>query len=247
MRAFFRWWYTHQQWQQCRNAVACQYVSLYLAKNYPCKTQIRSICTDAELSDEAFRSINPNGGRRTPSRLVTVGSLEQMYKGTDVLIDAVAECVRTGLDLSLTVVGEGKHRREFERLAKSRGLNGRASFTGSVAAGEAVRAYLDHADLFVLPSRTEGMPRALLEALARGLPCVASRVGGVPELLPEEDMVPPGDAAVLARKLREVLTDPERLTRMAERNIVEAGKYRESVIGPQRERFYRALKCVYST
>jgi hypothetical protein len=60
-------------------------------------------------------------------------------------------------------------------------------------------------------------------------------------------MVPPGDAAVLARKLREVLTDPERLTRMAERNIVEAGKYRESVIGPQRERFYRALKCVYST
>jgi glycosyltransferase involved in cell wall biosynthesis len=247
LRAFFRWWYTHQQWQQCRKAVACQYVSLYLAKNYPCKTQIRSVCTDAELSDEAFGTINPNGGRRTPSRLVTVGSLEQMYKGTDVLIEAVAECVRTGLDLSLTVIGEGKHRREFERLAKSRGLNGRASFTGSVAAGEAVRAHLDNADLFVLPSRTEGMPRALLEALARGLPCVASNVGSVSELLLEEDMVPPGDATVLARKLREVLTDPERLRRMAERNIVEAGKYRESIIGPQRERFYRALKCVYST
>jgi glycosyltransferase involved in cell wall biosynthesis len=247
LRAFFRWWYTHQQWRQCRNAVACQYVSLYLAKNYPCKTQIRSVCTDAELSDEAFATISTNGGPHTPMRLLTVGSLEQMYKGTDVLIDAVAECVRTGLDLSLTVVGEGKYRPEFERLVKSRGLNGRASFTGRVAAGDAVRAYLDNADLFVLPSRTEGMPRALLEALARGLPCVASRVGGVPELLPEEDMVAPGDATVLARKLREVLTDSERLTRMAERNIAEAGKYRESVLAPQRERFYRALKCVYST
>jgi glycosyltransferase involved in cell wall biosynthesis len=247
MRAFFRWWYTQQQWRQCRNAVACQYVSIQLAKSYPCITQIRSVCTDAELPDEAFADSHRPQPLGSPSRLVTVGSLEQLYKGTDVLIDAVAECVRDGVDLSLTVVGEGKHRGEFERLAAARGLNGRVTFTGSLAAGRAVREQLDAASLFVLPSRTEGMPRALLEALARGLPCVASRVGGVPELLPDEDLVPPGDAATLARKLREVLTDPGRLTRMAERNIAEAGKYRESVVGPQRERFYRALKCVYST
>jgi glycosyltransferase involved in cell wall biosynthesis len=247
LRAFFRWWYTQQQWRQCRDAIACQYVSVQLAKNYPCRSQIRSVCTDADLPDEAFRTAAPVIGQNCASRLVTVGSLEQMYKGTDVLIDAVADCVRGGLDLSLTVVGDGRHRSELEARAKAAGLNGHAAFIGSIAAGDAVRAQLDSADVFVLPSRTEGMPRALLEAFARGLPCIASRVGAIPELLPEEDLVPPGDARALAAKLREILSDRERLGRMAERNLAEARKYREAALAPQRDRFYRALKCAYST
>ncbi len=246
LRAFFRWWYTQQQWRQCRDAIACQYVSLRLARSYPTRTQIRSVCTDVDLPDEAFRAEPPAVHQHVPTRLVTVGSLEQMYKGTDVLIDAVAECNRSGLDLSVTIVGEGRHRIELEKRAITSGLNRRAAFTGSVSAGEGVRAYLDAADLFVLPSRTEGMPRALLEALARGLPCVASKVGAIPEVLPEEDLVPPNDPSALARKLREILSDNERLGRMSQRNLAEASKYRESALGPQRERFYRALKCAYS-
>ncbi len=106
-----------------------------------------------------------------------------------------------------------------------------------------MRQELDRADLFVLPSHQEGLPRAAIEAMARGLPCVGSTVGGFPELLPAEDLVPPGDAAALARKLREVVTDPDRLDRMAARNLGAAREYREDVLRPRRTAFYEHLRA----
>jgi glycosyltransferase involved in cell wall biosynthesis len=97
---------------------------------------------------------------------------------------------------------------------------------------------LDRADLFVHPSRAEGLPRAVIEAMARGLPCVASRAGGIPELLSAEDTVPAGDARALARKIAEVARDPARLSRMAARNWARAQQYREDVLAKRRAQFY---------
>ena len=78
--------------------------------------------------------------------------------------------------------------------------------------------------------------------MARALPCVGSTVGGIPELLPPEDLVPPGDAAALARKLREVVTDPARLAAMSARNLSRAGDYNDDVLRPRRVAFYRHLR-----
>jgi glycosyltransferase involved in cell wall biosynthesis len=107
-----------------------------------------------------------------------------------------------------------------------------------------VRAALDHADLFVLPSRTEGLPRAMIEAMARALPCIGSTVGGIPELLPPEDLVPPGDAAALARKIREVVCDPDRMARMSARNLEQARQYREDALSGRRIAFYQRVREV---
>jgi glycosyltransferase involved in cell wall biosynthesis len=118
----------------------------------------------------------------------------------------------------------------------------RTLFLGELPAGEAVRAELDRADLFVLPSRTEGLPRAMLEAMARALPCLGSTVGGIPELLPPEDMVSPGDVTALARKIREVLADPPRMSRMSARNLEKAQAYREEILQERRVAFYQHVK-----
>jgi glycosyltransferase involved in cell wall biosynthesis len=104
-----------------------------------------------------------------------------------------------------------------------------------------VREELDRSSLFVLPSRTEGLPRAMLEAMARGLACVGSTVGGIPELLAAEDLVPAGDSAALARRIVEVSRDPRRMERMAARNRQKALEYREEVLGPRRTAFYRHI------
>ena len=158
-----------------------------------------------------------------------------------MLIDAVADCVRAGLDLLLILVGEGKHRPELEAQAAARGLCGRIHFRGQLTAGEAVRQQLDEADLFVLASYTEGLPRAMIEAMARRMPCLGSHVGGIPELLAPEDMVPPGDRAALASKLHEVVTDPARLARMSARNLVKAREYRADCLRDRQIAFYRYL------
>ena len=107
--------------------------------------------------------------------------------------------VERGLDVRLTLIGDGKFREPLESLAGELHVAERVTWLGQLPAGEAIRRELDEADLFVLPSRTEGLPRAVVEAMARGLPCIASRVGGIPELLADENLIAAGDVAALTR------------------------------------------------
>ena len=142
----------------------------------------------------------------------------------------------------LTLVGDGHLLERYRQMANDLGLSACVRFTGRLPAGEGVRKELDAADVFVMPSLTEGLPRAMVEAMARGLPCVGSTVGGIPELLPAEDLVPPSDAAALAAKLVDVLDDPARLTRMSARNLETSRQYAASIQEERRRAFYRELR-----
>jgi glycosyltransferase involved in cell wall biosynthesis len=175
-------------------------------------------------------------------RLIFVGTLAQLYKAPDVLLDAVALCVRQGLDVRLHIVGDGKHRSELEMRAAALGLGERIDFRGQLAAAALVRQELDRADVFVLPSRQEGLPRAMIEAMARALPCVGSTVGGIPELLAADDLVPPNDPLALAQKIRQVVTDPFRMARMSARNLKKAREYSPDLLARRREHFYQHVR-----
>ena len=93
-----------------------------------------------------------------------------------------------------------------------------------------------------MPSVTEGMPRALLEAMARGLPCVASSVGGIPEVLTPDALVPPGNVEALTQKLTSVLRDPLWLSEMSRRNLQKAAEFRDDVLMEKRLEFYRYIR-----
>jgi glycosyltransferase involved in cell wall biosynthesis len=176
-------------------------------------------------------------------RTLLVGSLEQLYKGPDVLLRALAHCKAAGLDVRTTLIGDGRKRPSLEALAGELGLADRVHFTGRLPPGSAIRDQMDRADVFVLPSLTEGLPRAMLEAMARGLPCIGSRVGGIPELLPDEDLVDPGDSAALADKLISVAADADRLREMAARNLLKARQYHADVLRPRRRDLYAHLRA----
>jgi glycosyltransferase involved in cell wall biosynthesis len=244
-RAFFRWLFPRQLREQCRRATAVAYVTEHaLQRRYPpgpgaFTTHYSSVELPQDVVVPTPRTVRVSGRR---AQLVTVGAYDHLYKGPDVLLDAVGACVRDGMDLALTLVGDGKLRPDLERRARGLGLEDRVRFRGELTRASDVRSELDAADLFVLPSRQEGLPRAVVEAMARGLPCVASTVGGIPELLPAEDLVPPGSADALAAKLREVLSDPERLTAMSARNLERAHAYREDVLRGRRQAFYGHLR-----
>jgi glycosyltransferase involved in cell wall biosynthesis len=167
--------------------------------------------------------------------------MEQPYKGFDVLIDALQLVLEQGRRAHLTIVGDGRHRSELEGHTAARSLQDHVTFRGTVSSGLGIRQELDKCDLFVLASRTEGLPRAMIEAMARGLPCIGSAVGGIPELLPAEDLVPPGDARALSSKILSVLSDAERLRRMSALNLVRAGDYRDSVSSAKRQEFLERL------
>jgi glycosyltransferase involved in cell wall biosynthesis len=167
--------------------------------------------------------------------------MEVLYKAQDILIKACAMCVQRGMDLRLVLIGDGKIRKNLEILVKQNGMAERTTFSGQVAGEDQITRALDRADLFVLPSRTEGLPRAMIEAMARGLPCIGSAVGGIPELISSDSLVPPDDAPALAAKICEVLTDRQRMARMSKENLDRVADYSEDVLRGRRERFYSHL------
>jgi glycosyltransferase involved in cell wall biosynthesis len=107
----------------------------------------------------------------------------------------------------LVVVGDGPERRALERKAQADGVRGTVIFLGSRAHDE-VALWMNAADCLCLPSRSEGLPNVVIEALASGLPVVASDVGACGELLAGEEcarVVAPGDPAALAGALEGIL------------------------------------------
>jgi phosphatidylinositol alpha-1,6-mannosyltransferase len=247
LRILFRHWLTAQLRRQCRQASAIAYVTRRrLQARYPPRggpsPQFVTWCTSSDLHASVLAP-RPRDSEtfRSPFQLVTVASLEQPYKGVDVLIRAVDACRRQELDLSLTVVGDGRKRPALEALTQKLSLSRYVSFAGSVTPEE-VLTHLDASHLFVLASRTEGLPQAMIEAMARGLPCVGSDVGGIPELLDEAYLVPVGSASALAGKLADVLSAPKTLAAASARNLATARQYSSDVVGPQREAFHEAVR-----
>ena len=245
LRPLFRRHHARQLRRQCHQACCVSYVTeRALQERYPASQDaFATHYSSVELPPEAFVE-NPrtSSERHKPFRLITVGSLEHLYKGPDTLINAMALCAQNGLDLQLTLVGDGCRRPELEAMAARLGLRHRIRFSGQCPAGNAVRELLDQADLFVLASRQEGVPRAMIEAMARALPAVGTHAGGIPELLPGKCLVPPDDPALLARILREIAASPQQLAAMSQRNLAKARDYAEEQLRPRRDTIYRGLR-----
>jgi len=166
-----------------------------------------------------------------PARVVSVGRMVD-YKGFGTLLRAVARLRGEGRDLSCDIVGDGPLRGEIEAEVERRGLRGCVRLLGSLTQGE-VRAALAGATACVLASerghdgQMDGIPVVLMEAMALGVPSVATRISGIPEILEDGRtglLAEPGDPASLAAALARVLDDPGLARRIASegRRKVEA-------------------------
>ena len=148
--------------------------------------------------------------------ITAVGHIRKV-KGFDIFIRAAALVRREFPNAEFLIVGdvhEAEHGPELHELTRALGLTDSVRFLGS---SENVVEVLKRSDVFVLPSRSEGFSNALVEAMACGLPCVATRVGGNAEAI--EDgvsgfLVPPENPALAAERILRLLREPEEASRM---------------------------------
>lgn len=158
------------------------------------------------------------------------------------VIDVTQSLRKSGYDIQTFLIGDGTKRKEFEEYAYSKGLSDAVHFVGILSSTEKVREWLLNSDLFLFPARAEGLPRALIEAMAVGLPCLSSPEGGIPELLPEEYLFMPADTEGIANKIVQLLSNPLQLNEMSKSNIDKARKYEHSILQERRDVFLNKLK-----
>jgi glycosyltransferase involved in cell wall biosynthesis len=179
---------------------------------------VRSYGVEPAAVFPAFMDLDPFLAPRAPlpgrPRALFVGVLEH-YKGIDELADAWRIVSGKLPGVKLHLVGRGTRRDVVERLVAD--LPDRVEWTAVLPTDGVARA-LDEATALVLPSRSEGMGRVLVEAFCRGRPVVASRVGGIVDLVRDGEnglLVPPQDSQALAEALLRLLSDPVLAERMA--------------------------------
>jgi glycosyltransferase involved in cell wall biosynthesis len=173
--------------------------------------------------------------------LMSVGSLKPV-KGIDVLLRSVVPVMHAHARAQLVVVGDGPDRSALELLARELGVSDRVHFAGL---RPDVDALLRAADVLVLSSRSEALPTVLLEAMATGLPVVATNVGGVPEIVDAERsglLVAAEDAAALGFALSRVVSDePLRRTMGARGRAIVEARFRIETMCENRMAFFDAV------
>jgi glycosyltransferase involved in cell wall biosynthesis len=163
------------------------------------------------LRPPAARDPAPDGGLR----ILNVARLAEV-KGQIVLLDAVAALREQGLAVTATIVGDGPQSDALHVHAGRLGIRDAIDLPGAVGQDK-LRAYYERADLFCAPSFAEGVPVVLMEAMAMGLPVIATRIMGVPELVDDGvsgRLVAPGRADVLAAAIRDLAGDAGRRAAM---------------------------------
>ena len=168
---------------------------------------------------------------RADHHIVSVGRLDPI-KGFDTLVQALGLLKRRGVTFHCTIIGEGPQRADLEAIVAAEGIADRVALVGA-RPQEAVRAALNDATVFVMPSVTtaegnqDGIPVALMEAMATAAAVVTTQVSGIPELVHHERnglVVPPGDVRALADALQRLLGDEDLRHRLglAARAMVKA-------------------------
>lgn len=209
--------------------------------------KIRVIHNGVDLSK--FTALGDRRNRPHPPADLTilcVGRLDPV-KGQDVLLDAVAD-LSTGLpDARIILVGgavyavEKKYKSLLEEKLIRLGLTGRVTMTGFHSD---TRPFLRDADVMVLPSRREGFPNVVIEAMAAGVPVVATAVGGIPDIIDHEVsglIVPPDDKTALSDALRRSLTDHQLRTTLIAEGFLRANEFPIESMVRQHEVLYEEV------
>ena len=198
-----------------------------LAAEGVARARITVIPNGIDLS--GFAAPSPRGRRRI---IATVANLRQ-EKGHDVLLRAASRVLKQVPDARFRVIGDGPMRNTLADLASSLGVAHAVDFLGH---REDVPTLLAESDIFAFPSRTEAFPNGLIEAMAAGLPSIASATGGMLELIEHGHnglLVPVGEDEALARSILDLIGDDDRAARIAHaaRQTIESRYSFERMVG----------------
>lgn len=227
-----------------KNADYVYYVTEeFLQRRYPTKGKSVSCSnvviekTDPKVLEkrtEKIRRFNP------AARMVvgTAAALDTRYKGHEYVIRALPRLVKKGYNIEYHLAGgyTSQNNNTFLKdLAESLGVSERVVFCGSLSSSQ-MNDYYDSLDLYIQPSKQEGLPRSIIEAMSRGCPVIGTSIAGIPELIPRECLFKKGSVNAVIQAVEDTIRLD--LSEMADRNYYRAQKYEKSLLIKKRQDFY---------
>lgn len=200
------------------------YSSIELKKEFFC---------DKLLKHDFFENLS------LPLKIVHVANIiSGNIKGHQEVINVASRLKQKGKNVELVFAGDGPDVDYYKNKATENGI--KAIFLGFIDKEHLHELLLD-SDIFLFPSKSEGLPKVLIEAMAVSVPCVASNVGGIPELLPPESVFDSYDVDGMAMRIMDLASNKQKYVDNAQLMYNTALEYESSVLALRREAFYRRL------
>lgn len=235
--------------KMARKANGASYVTEhFLQSKYPCKAILgfkdgfESHYSSIDLDEEGIAKspIRYGGGE---FRIVHVSNaINNDDKGHTTLIKAFAVINKEIPETSLTIIGDGSKLEEYKKLAENLGVSDRVTFSGRISNKAVLLDELRNSNLMIMPTKMEGLPRTIIEAMSVGLPCLSSPTAGVPELIERKYLFSSDDFNAFAQETVRLIGSFDELYEMSARNIEESKKYCKSVLNARRSEFYLNLR-----
>lgn len=251
LRPFLRVLWDINQKKLCKEAEGVSYVTgRYIQKRYPSgvkemdSERFETFYTSADLDSVYFGEPRSKESFDKDSlNFIHVSGINNTAKGHFGLLNVMADLKKQGYKHRLTFIGGGTMLNKFKELSTEMKLDNQVDFLGHLSNPSEIAEKLKASDLFILPTMTEGLPRVILEAMATGLPCIATDVGGIPELISDDCLIPPNDMNALKEKIVNVCNNKNLLERESKRNLNKILEcYTPAIIRQKRTEFYQKLK-----
>ena len=218
----------------------------FLPKRYPANgfTAVASnVRIQTPSNDVLEKRLEKIGHTDKALKIGLIGQLDHKLKGIDIALKAIADfkTINPSRTITLHLLGPGTPSK-YAPLIKNLGLKNSVVFDGVLPSGEPVFDWLDDKDIYIQPSFHEGLPRALIEAMSRGCPCLASTAGGIAELLPQDFLHKPGNHAKLAKDMDKLAHMPvAELKEISKTNFKTSLRYTSEKLVPIRQKFWKTF------
>ena len=240
-KALAPWFYLRQKRNIKKSSYVYYVTDRFLQKRYPSSAK-QVGCSNVVIDDVDDNILQKRLQKidkitaKTEISAGTAAAIDVRYKGQEYVIEALSLLKKKGICIKYYLAGGNKSNSHYlQECARKMNVEENVIFCGALSKAEIMEFY-DEVDIYIQPSKQEGLPRAVIEAMSRGCPVIGSNIAGIPELIDPDCLFTKGDSGAIALLIEKLVNRD--MSTIAKRNFYKAKEYTKEKLEKKRQGFY---------